>query len=66
MRKNGARDVVLACIHKALGSIPSIPPPYKIQAIAAGVAQAIEHLPSKYELLSSTPSTTKKKGKIPI
>jgi hypothetical protein len=52
MRKNGARDVVLACIHKALGSIPSIPPPYKIQAIAAGVAQAIEHLPSKYELLS--------------
>jgi hypothetical protein len=32
---------------------------------AGGMAQAVEHLPSKCDTLSSNPRTTKKKKKIP-
>jgi hypothetical protein len=37
---------------------------YPTQNRAGGVAQVVQHLPSKYEALNLNPSTAKKKKKI--
>jgi hypothetical protein len=38
--------------------------PLKVKGRAGGVAQVLEHLPSKSEALNSNPSTTKRKMKV--